>query len=179
VLAYIVDEMDQMHGQAVWHAAAITSPRRSGRCRTKGGKDKMTRIRILIAAALALTSPGTQAAEQKTLILSCQGARWIEREGTPDYRKRMPITIGLVVDFAARTVAGFGPDMHITDIDANSIEFGDRKDRDISRPGHFISGRIDRITGTVTASDWDNDRGTLRLMYSTEFSCKPVERRMF
>jgi hypothetical protein len=23
VLAYIVDEMDQMHGQAVWHAAAI------------------------------------------------------------------------------------------------------------------------------------------------------------
>jgi hypothetical protein len=81
----------------------------------------MTRIRILIAAVLALASTGTQAAEQKTLILSCQGARWIEREGTPDYKKRMPITIGLVVDFAARTVAGFGPDMHITDIDANSM----------------------------------------------------------
>jgi hypothetical protein len=79
--------------------------------------------------------------------------------------------MGIIVDFAARTVAGFGYGgwdevVNIISVGDVTIAFGGPSQRKDS--AWLVLGTIDRITGSVdaTASMWSPQRGSVARHYS-------------
>jgi hypothetical protein len=101
---------------------------------------------IALTAMVASPSMVAQAAEPTTLTLACQGTMTTAMERA----KRERISMGIVVDFTARTVQGFGyPDsIRITRESEFTVDFADSKD-DMS-----IIGIIDRVTRHVNATSF-------------------------
>jgi hypothetical protein len=118
-------------------------------------------LRILMLAAGMLLNAGAQAAEPTgKLTLACQGTAI----STTPNSKPEPISMGIIVDFAARTVE-FGHEIKsfpvgITDITETAISFfgSDWSDRTtVLMPN--INGAIDRVTGAVEADFFTRGRG--------------------
>jgi hypothetical protein len=118
-----------------------------------------------MVAGLSMTAP---AAEPATLTLACQGTMTTVMQGA----KRERISMGIVVDFTARTVQGFGyPDsIKITRESEFTVDFADSKD-DMS-----IIGIIDRVTRHVNATSFlmDPKIGKNREI-SYALTCRPTQ----
>jgi hypothetical protein len=110
------------------------------------------------------------------LTLACKGtATTIVKDAKPE-----PVSMGIIVSFAARTVTGFEGDypVSITAFDDLHISFsGSRGDGDY----WTIEGSLDRVTGDMEAG-WTKWRLTRDLKHEVAFSqvlalkCRPAQR---
>jgi hypothetical protein len=126
---------------------------------------------IALTAMVAGLSMTAQAAEPATLTLACQGtmkSAWGEPRQWQDAK---PVSMGLIVNFTARTVTGFtSPSddfpVTITTFDDVHILFGGS-----NKSGDWkIVGSIDRVTGDVTATYNE----MIDMVY--ELKCRPTQR---
>jgi len=126
---------------------------------------------ILLALAALSTA---QAAEPETLTLACQGTMTDPQKNDD---KPTPISMGIIVDFANRTVHGFGSNpgfpsrfefpVKITDMNEANLAF-----QGSNQIGESITGSIDRVTGDVEArAEMTQDWIVLYLL-----KCKPTQR---
>jgi hypothetical protein len=118
--------------------------------------------------ALAALSTAQAAEPTGTLTLACEGT-------TKVGEKLEPISMGIIVDFAARTVHGFGyPGLSgrfdfpvkITGMNEVTVAF-----HGSNQTGVSITGSIDRVTGEAEARTQTPD---LILRYALK--CKPTQR---
>ena len=133
-------------------------------------------------AVLALVglSAAQAAAEPATLTLACQGTGTVTT--MPD-AKPEPISMGIIVNFTARTVQGFGDPgsidfpVKITGINEVNVAFYGSMSQ--GQLGHWsIRGSIDRVTGDVDATYAVTDEKTHTFITSTSYSlkCRPTQR---
>ena len=130
---------------------------------------------ILLALAALSTA---QAAEPETLTLACQGTMTDPQKNDD---KPAPISMGIIVDFAARTVDGFGVLVPITDLGDVTVVFysNDPGDAD-AHMNTTIFGTIDRMTGEVRAARiWVGlaaDNSPIDIWTNFSLKCKPTQR---
>jgi hypothetical protein len=141
-----------------------------------GGGRAMTALNPFATAAIvALCAVGSphmaQAAEPETLTLACQGT--VTNNIKPDAKPEQ-ITMGIVVNFTARTVAGFtypGLEEFPVVIRAASevlITFAGSNESGSS----IVAGDINRVTGELWASSMMRDANTSNIVTSTTYSLK-------
>jgi hypothetical protein len=128
---------------------------------------KTTTTALLVLAGLSIST--AQAADPTgTLTLACEGT-------TKLGEKTDPISMGIIVDFADRTVHGFGYPgfsgrfdfpVKITGMNEVTVAF-----HGSNQTGENIDGSIDRVTGDVEARTQTAD---VILRYSLK--CKPTQR---
>jgi hypothetical protein len=122
-----------------------------------------------------------QAAEPMgTLMLACQGMA-IDKTDLSEEAKPKPVSMGLIIDFTTKTVAGFErvfPSLstarvEITVVDKTTIGFSGTDGM-----GGAVFGTIDRIIGDVEAVAEHWNRETNKLQWATGYSlkCKPTQR---
>jgi hypothetical protein len=126
---------------------------------------------LLALASLSIST--AQAAEPETLTLACEGTATL---ATTD-AKPEPISMGIIVNFTARTVTGFtypGSDVPvaITGVDEVQIVFGG------SSKTWSVGGVIDRVTGKTEATSTVANPQTGSIMWSTTYAlkCRPRQR---
>jgi hypothetical protein len=99
----------------------------------------------------------------------------------PD-EKPQPVSMGIIVNFGARTVQGFGypglldyPVM-ITAANDVTIAFGGQQQAGVSVAS--ITGTIDRVTGDVEATSSLIDQKTSKFISQTAYTlqCRPTQR---
>jgi hypothetical protein len=126
-------------------------------------------LAVVVALCAAASPHMAQAAEPETLMLACQGT--VTDNIKPDAKPEQ-ISLGIVVNFTARTVAGFtypgleefpvvirgANEVHITF--AGSNESG----------SSIIAGDINRVTGELWASSTMGDANTSKIVTSTTYS---------
>jgi hypothetical protein len=106
---------------------------------------------LLVLAGLSVAT--AQSAEPSgTLTLACQGTTQWSGEAKPE-----TTSIGIILDFAAGTLEGFGSDVRfpirITDVTETTIAFNGNNWNDPKKMHSLsISGTIDRVTGAVEAT---------------------------
>jgi hypothetical protein len=113
-----------------------------------------------------------QAAEPEMLTLACEGTTTFKiQKQSPGKSSR--ISMGIIVNFTARTVAGFtDPDddvpAKVRGVNEAIIVFGG-----VGKNGSIIRGSIDRVTGVAEAWLANPETGS-----STDYSlkCKPTQR---
>jgi hypothetical protein len=126
----------------------------------------------LVVLAGLLVSTAQSAEPTGTLTLACQGeksSRGAPGSGIAPVQEQA--SMGLIVNFAAQTVSGFGGDwpfpIPMRNLSETAIVFGDE------RPGLTgrIIGSIDRVTGEMEA-------GLRSEKFSVSYSlkCKPTQR---
>jgi hypothetical protein len=95
--------------------------------------------------ALTVLSISTAQAAEGVLALACEGTVETTYKTQPS-DKPEPISMGIIVDFTARTVTGFTGDFPVVAaVNEVAVTFGG-----FNRTGAFtISGSIDRVTGNV------------------------------
>jgi hypothetical protein len=128
----------------------------------------------IIAVAVMLVGLSTPHAADTVLTLACQGTT---TDTAIEGSKPEPISMGIVVNFTAQTVAGFTypgafpvtftvwDDLHILFSGSNQTYWS-------------TSGSIDRVTGdTFATSTWSNPQ-TGKVSSSTEYAlkCRPAQR---
>jgi hypothetical protein len=132
---------------------------------------------LTLAAALAMVAClSTTAQPDETLTLACQGTATF---GTEDVKPE-PISMGIVVNFTAGTVQGFGGAMNvgvkITGMNEATVAFSGF----IPFASHklYIVGSIDRVTGDVSATSIGLNAETSQLVTSTSYAlkCRPTQR---
>ena len=124
-------------------------------------------LAVLVALCAAGSSHVTQAAEPTgTLTLACQGTAIADAASFPDARPE-PISMGIIVDFAARTVEGFSLiRAKIIEVTETSVSFRGSDDTHGS-----VIGGIDRVTGAVEAFT-----SLAKVTTSYSLKCKPTQR---
>jgi hypothetical protein len=129
-----------------------------------------------IALAAMVAGPAAQAAET-TLTLACKGPATFT---TVKDAKPEPVSMGVIVNFTARTVTGFEGDypVTITAFDDLHISFsGSRGNGDY----WTIEGSMDRVTGDVEASStkWELTRDLKHKIAWSQLlalKCRPAQR---
>jgi hypothetical protein len=133
-------------------------------------------IAMILVAALSTTA---QAGETGTLTLACKGTTVAPYNGgQPE-----PVSMGLIVNFTAGTVQGFGtpdlldPPVKITGINDVTVAFGGSA-RIGGSSDWSLSGSVDRVTGEVEANNLLTDTNTGKSFGSTAYSlkCRPTQR---
>jgi len=127
----------------------------------------------VIALAVMLVGLSTAQAADETLTLACQGT---SADTAPEKSKPEPISMGVIINMANRTVQGFflpGSDtenrVKLTDVNEVAMTFyGSFNER-----GRYwsISGALDRVTGDTDATI-NSSEGTTH--YSLK--CRPAQR---
>ena len=107
----------------------------------------MARVTLIIAAATLLAEMRKRSSPQR-LRLHARGATSSEAQEKPE-----PISMGIIVNFATRTVHGFNPpDSYSVAIDGENdvmISFhGSQQKGDVA---DSVTGTIDRVTGDAWA----------------------------
>jgi hypothetical protein len=125
---------------------------------------------------IALSGPSmTAQAADATLTLACQGTVTIKTFGPLEYEPD-PVSMGLIVNFTARTVKGtarwgpylFDDQLQITDSNDVTVVFGG-----FSRfLGRNISGSMDRVTGDVGMVATAEGAAA----YDYSLKCRPTQR---
>jgi hypothetical protein len=123
---------------------------------------------LLALAGLSMTV--AQAAEPTgTLTLACQGERIARVLGSKIAPVQQQVSMGIIVNFTARTVKGFDSEwtdpIPIYDVTETAILFRGHRDQE------EISGAIDRITGGGHGK-LDSDP----LVVTWTLQCKPTQR---
>src|SRR5262245_42735883 len=101
--------------------------------------------RVIALTVMLVGLPTAQAADE-TLTLACQGmATDITQpvDGNPE-----PTSLGIIINFAARTVRGLDFPLKITSSDETVVFF--EGSHDTERTFRKISGSIDRVTRMAT-----------------------------
>ena len=136
------------------------------------------KLPILLAIGL---STAVAAEPTGTLTLACQGTTTTKNIEMQVDEKPEPISMGIIVDFAARTVDGFGFLVPITDVGDVTVVFysSDPGDAD-AHMNTTIFGTIDRITGEVRAAKiWvglANNKSPVDIWTNFSLKCKPTQR---
>jgi hypothetical protein len=128
---------------------------------------KATAATVLAVAGFSMSAQ----AQQGTLTLACKGTTLLAMEDA----KPEPTSMGIIVNFVARTVQGFGSPtfmdypVKITGINDVIVEFGGSAS---------IHGSIDRVTGDVEATSTVTATKTQKTITSTNYSlkCRPTQR---
>jgi hypothetical protein len=133
---------------------------------------------LLMLVGLSIST--AQAAEPTgTLTLACQG---MTKEIAPPLgAKPEPISMGIMLDFAARTLEGFGSDVTfrigIGNITETALDFSGSNVSDLTRSYTYqISGTMDRVTGTVEAVFTGSMKDGPRWSTGYSLQCKPTQR---
>jgi hypothetical protein len=135
----------------------------------------LRRCSCVIVLAVMPVGLTTEQATDTTLTLACQGTATFTTWKDP---KPEPVSMGIIVNFTARTVTGFEDDypVTITAFDDLHISFsGSRGNR------WTIEGSMDRVTGDMKAS-WTTWDLTTELKYKVAWSqlltlrCRPAQR---
>ena len=136
-------------------------------------------MKVAMLLALASLSIAQAAEPTGTLTLACKGERVTHPggsdPGSDDLKE--PISMGIIVNFEARTLNGFGEDwsypnpIRIHNVTETLIPFGYTQTRE--EGGKSIQGSIDRVTGDVNAVI-SFPLYVPRLIYSLK--CKPTQR---
>jgi hypothetical protein len=131
------------------------------------------------AAIVALCTAGSphmaQGAEPETLPLACQGT--LTDNIKPDAKPEQ-ITLGIVVNLTARTVAGFTypglEEFPVVIRDANEVHITFTGSNESG--SSIVAGDINRVTGELWASSMMRD--TSNIVTSTTYSlkCRPTQR---
>jgi hypothetical protein len=114
----------------------------------------MFRRRSCIAFAVMLVS--TAHAADETLTLACEGTKTETSRYGGYSERREAISLGIIINFAARTVTGFPPDVEvlvrpvITDISETTISFTGSSDP-TATVSYSMTGTINRVTGAMEA----------------------------
>ena len=115
------------------------------------------------------------------LTLACEGTTTTKNIEMQVDEKPEPISMGITVDFAARTVDGFGVLVPITDLGDVTVVFysNDPGDAD-AHMNTTIFGTIDRMTGEVRAAKiWvglANNKSPVDIWTNFSLKCKPTQR---
>jgi hypothetical protein len=128
---------------------------------------------LLIAHAAEPTGTLTLACEGTRTVTNYFGNHTILKEG-PE-----PISMGIILDFAARTVAGFDlwdGKVVITYLDEWKIGLGPKEEN----PDVYMSGSMDRITGDANLTVITDASGLYKTRagndYDYSMKCKPTQR---
>jgi len=135
-------------------------------------------MKTTAAALLVVTSMTAQAAEPETLTLACKGTTTLDLgyEGA----KPEPISMGIVINFSAGTVQGFGNpgalDYPVKITGANEVTIAFYGSHDVM--GSSIRGGIDRVTGDVDATSMVYDTKTSKIISQDTYAlkCRPTQR---
>jgi hypothetical protein len=137
---------------------------------------------VIVSLCAAGSSQAAQAAEPTgTLTLACQGTV-TDKTDLGETGKPEPVTMGLMIDFTSKTVAGFEhlflgapSQVKIIVVDKTTIGFSG-----VSAAGGTAFGTIDRITGDVEAAMefWNQETEPHKLVWAKGYSlkCKPTQR---
>jgi hypothetical protein len=122
------------------------------------------------AALLVVAGMTAQAAEPATLTLACQGTTTFENA------KPKPISMGIIINFTARTVEGFDFPAEITAVNQATVKF----EGSTNRGGYQFTlvGKLDRVTGDVQAYRFRYQKEQDDLLSATEYAlkCRPAQR---
>ena len=137
----------------------------------------MSRVGTIIV--LGLLAAGQHAAAQTATVinLSWDGKAKNGADGEEELIRKM----GLVVNFAERTVIGFGTVARIDDVDAATISFSGKGPL-VYRGSMFgtlsATGAVDRITGAVTATTIQISDATKKIVTTLTYDlvCKVTSR---
>jgi len=127
---------------------------------------------------VACLSATAQAADS-TLTLACQGTT---TDTTKEDAKPEPVSMGIIVNFAARTVQGFGApgilDYPIKITAWNDVTVAFLGSLDLKGSRSSTRGSIDRVTGDVEATSMVTDPKTGKIVASTSYAlkCRPTQR---
>jgi hypothetical protein len=107
-----------------------------------------------VAAIIGLTGSGAAQAQTGTLTLACKGTTM----NPVTDEKPSSVTMGIIVNFTTHTVQGFGDpgavDIPVRITAANDVTINFEGQQEILPPSRVtITGSIDRVTGTVYASN--------------------------
>jgi hypothetical protein len=128
----------------------------------------------LLIATVVFANANAQA-QQATLTLACNGT-FSGQEEKPE-----PISMGIIVNFTARTVQGFNspgygsyPVMINGENDVTISFYGSRQSGDVE---DSVSGSIDRVTGDVWAENRTfNVKSGNGFTTTYTLKCKPAQR---
>jgi hypothetical protein len=133
----------------------------------------------LVLAVMLVGLPRAQAADT-TLTLACQGTTISDLENA----KPKPISMGLILNFTARTVQGFFDPadlakfpVKITGLDEVTVAFFG-SDQDLSTDWATIKGTLNRVTGALDATSAVTNTQTYKTVTSTSYAlkCRPTQR---
>jgi hypothetical protein len=128
---------------------------------------------LIVAAAILA---GQTAEAQQTLTLACKGT------ATANDAKPEAVSVGIIINFTAGTVQGFGSleviDYPVKIIDTNDVTVTFSGSKETIFAAYFFGGSIDRITGDLEATFTLFDRKTHVALNRTTYSlqCKPTQR---
>ena len=131
----------------------------------------------ILLAFLGLAT--AQAAEPTgTLTLACQGTYTtvtVDADLTQTGGKATPVSMGIIVDFTARTVHGFGEPVPIIDVSEEEVSVFIADDAGAYKK--TVTGRIYRVTGDVKViSEWWNLKTYSSIETEYSLKCKPTQR---
>ena len=134
----------------------------------------------MIAALLLVLAAASAAEPTGTLTLACEGTAADKTDLIREAARPEPVSMGLIIDFTTKTIAGFervfpsftGDQVKITVVDNTSIGFSGT-----DGGGGAVFGTVDRTTGDVeaTTEHWNQED---KLQWATVYSlkCKPTQR---
>jgi hypothetical protein len=123
--------------------------------------------------ALIVVGLSTAKAADAILTLACQGTIVTSKEDAK------PASMGIIINFTNRTVQGFGPlyPVKVTYWDDINVAFAGSLDIQTPVPVMSITGRIDRVTGDVEATETTmGEKGNMLFSTSYALKCRPAQR---
>jgi hypothetical protein len=133
-----------------------------------------------LGAVLLLTWSfvATAQAQQTTLTLACKGTTTAPMMSDD---KPQPVSMGIIVNFSARTVQGFvspGLEFPVKITAANDVTIEFSGYQQLPSSLHSILGSIDRVTGDVEATSLITDPKTSKSISQTTYTlqCRPTQR---
>jgi len=136
-------------------------------------------MKALMLLTLAL-SIGEATEPTGTLTLACQETA-TDKNNLTEPASPKPVSMGLILDFASKTVAGLervfpnfsAAVVKIISVDDTSIGYSGNDGQ-----GGAVFGQIDRITGDIEAATerWNNETNKLEWATGYLLQCKPTQR---
>src|SRR5262245_27746855 len=140
--------------------------------------------RVIALTAMVAASSITVQAADATLRLSCEGMVTVTDKATVTDNTKMevdakpePVTANVIVDFTDRTVQGLfylqsslDYQVKITAMDKATVTFSGISDSKV------ISGKIDRVTGDMSATSVSMEGKELILLKTYALKCRPTQR---
>jgi hypothetical protein len=140
-----------------------------------------TSSRIIALTVMVAGLPMTVQAADETLTMACQGTVTdiSMPRGSTDITipagKPEPASVGIIINFTARTVAGLDFPLKITSFDETAVLFEGSDDTELTF--RRISGSIDRVTGDMKAVSIKMNKKTfISLDVAYALKCRPAQR---
>jgi hypothetical protein len=132
-------------------------------------------VTTLTVAALALPVGAQQ--QRSTITLSCNGTSKLTATAAADLKPDPITNLGIIVNFADRTVRFMDYVVPITGVAETLVSFNGRQEpvfAGIRSPSFVIDGAIDRVTGHATIDWWHASVGNNT---SWQLTCRPATRQ--